>query len=521
MKNKSGKSRKLKNNTVKQLELLGAKLQTIKSVEELANSLNEISDFSEQTIEEYIPSGNIELVNSLQKEIAELYDVAIKIVEKPSFSEFSALKNFIESMKESWLRSVESSKEEIAENCRSKGYVSRKREDYRESLAYLNKALEIKPKDPRNWFERGSLLFDMGDFVSAIRDYEMVLEFDQGNPYALCNIGLSLQYLHRFEESLKYFDEALRIDPNFVKALVGMGNSYIGRGDFELGDFDNAQEKLKEALKLDPDYVDANLAMGSLMHEGFYDIKKSKKYAEKVLELDGDNIVAKANLAETLLAFGEYEQSSKFAEEVLGKGPAYLGYPMRLVNVCSLYFRKRDEEAAQVALDLIEYYEVVHDKIVTSWKFHGLRKTIANNKQITMDVKSILISFIDLVENPNEYAKNRLLMEIPERIRSKKGPEPRPRKEIFIKNTSKRDRYRKGYYDWAIFLTPKDALNEVERVVYTLHETFQNPVREIVDRETGFKLKSKGWGEFQVKAEIYFYGLKDPLIKYHWLKLLS
>ena len=116
MKNKSGKSRKLKNNTVKQLELLGAKLQTIKSVKELANSLNEISVFCEQKIKEYIPSRNIELVNSLQKEVAELYDVAIKIVEKPSFSEFSALKNFIESMKESFLRSVESSKEEIAEN---------------------------------------------------------------------------------------------------------------------------------------------------------------------------------------------------------------------------------------------------------------------------------------------------------------------------------------------------------------------------------------------------------------------
>lgn len=65
---------------------------------------------------------------------------------------------------------------------------------------------------------------------------------------------------------------------------------------------------------------------------------------------------------------------------------------------------------------------------------------------------------------------------------------------------------------------PKDALSQVNSVTYTLHETFPDPVRHVTDRESGFKLKSKGWGEFQVKVEIYLEN-REKLTEYHWLEL--
>jgi hypothetical protein len=270
------------------------------------------------------------------------------------------------------------------------------------------------------------------------------------------------------------------------------------------------------------------------MHDGFYEENKARAHAEKVLRLDPDNIVAKANLAEVLLAFGkdEYERSATYASEVLERGIAHLGYPMRLMIVCSLYFRNHFDEAAKASLDLVKYYETVHDTIVIIWKFLGLRRTIAR-KDISADVQSLLYKFIDLAEEPDVYAKNRLLKELPEIIISidstgrfartaiQPGKEQKPmhEQEIMVKNTSRPDRLIKGYYDWEVFLTPADALREVEKVVYTLHETFPNRFREVRDRETGFRLKSKGWGEFQVKVAIYFMNREEPMVKYHWLRL--
>ena len=271
------------------------------------------------------------------------------------------------------------------------------------------------------------------------------------------------------------------------------------------------------------------------MYDGFYDINEARKYEEKVLDLDRDSIIGKADLAETLLAFGEYEKSSNLASEVLKIGSTRLGYPMRLIIVCSLYFRKCIEECTKAALDLVEYYKTIPDNTTIIWKFLGLRKTVANNKEITADVHSLLNSFIDLVENPDVYNKNRSLKTLPELIRSvdanmrivtrtlhpEKELNPTPQEEIKVKNTSEPDKLRKGWYNWEIFLTPKEALQNVKKVVYTLHETFPNRIKEVKDLDSGFKLKNKGWGEFQVKVEIYFEGIKTPLVKYHWLKLSS
>jgi len=56
-----------------------------------------------------------------------------------------------------------------------------------------------------------------------------------------------------------------------------------------------------------------------------------------------------------------------------------------------------------------------------------------------------------------------------------------------------------------------DALSSVERVVYYLHRTFRNPVREITNAETNFTLKTAAWGEFTIRAEVYLKGKPEPL----------
>lgn len=50
--------------------------------------------------------------------------------------------------------------------------------------------------------------------------------------------------------------------------------------------------------------------------------------------------------------------------------------------------------------------------------------------------------------------------------------------------------------------SPK-SLDNVQRVVYQLHPTFKNSKREIWDRESGFQLRTNGWGEFEIKADVY------------------
>jgi len=61
------------------------------------------------------------------------------------------------------------------------------------------------------------------------------------------------------------------------------------------------------------------------------------------------------------------------------------------------------------------------------------------------------------------------------------------------------------------------VLDEIEKVEYHLHPSFPNPVRVITDRERRFELKTRGWGEFNLSANVYIKKYEKPLTLYRYI----
>ena len=76
-------------------------------------------------------------------------------------------------------------------------------------------------------------------------------------------------------------------------------------------------------------------------------------------------------------------------------------------------------------------------------------------------------------------------------------------------------------WKWSVWLTGTDEdLDTVSSVRYILHSTFKNPVREIADRDSSFRLQSSGWGEFRIFAHVQVPG--QPLaVLSAWLHLFE
>jgi transcription initiation factor IIF auxiliary subunit len=56
---------------------------------------------------------------------------------------------------------------------------------------------------------------------------------------------------------------------------------------------------------------------------------------------------------------------------------------------------------------------------------------------------------------------------------------------------------------WQVWLDgTDDELNRVEKVIYTLHETFPQPVQVRADRPSKFRLAASGWGGFRIYAKV-------------------
>ena len=64
-----------------------------------------------------------------------------------------------------------------------------------------------------------------------------------------------------------------------------------------------------------------------------------------------------------------------------------------------------------------------------------------------------------------------------------------------------------------------EIISNIEKVIYHLHPSFKNNIKEITDREKDFMIQFRAWGSFNLKAEIYFKGFNDPLILYRYINL--
>lgn len=75
-------------------------------------------------------------------------------------------------------------------------------------------------------------------------------------------------------------------------------------------------------------------------------------------------------------------------------------------------------------------------------------------------------------------------------------------------------------HEWTCYVKSFDFdLNNIfEKVSFKLHESFQNPLRIVL--EPPFEIKETGWGEFEIQIKLHFRNANiKPLLVYHMLKL--
>ena len=60
------------------------------------------------------------------------------------------------------------------------------------------------------------------------------------------------------------------------------------------------------------------------------------------------------------------------------------------------------------------------------------------------------------------------------------------------------------WWKWWLYLEASDKdLDAVDYVLYKLHPTFSPPVVKVLDRSSGFKMETEGWGIFTIYAIVY------------------
>jgi tetratricopeptide repeat protein len=113
--------------------------------------------------------------------------------------------------------------------------IAARRGQWEDAIRFATRALEIEPGDVEVLCNRGVALRMLHRFDEALADYDRALATAPASAIAHNNRGVALAALNRHEEAIGAFDAALRLQPRYALARYGRGISRLMLGDLAGG----------------------------------------------------------------------------------------------------------------------------------------------------------------------------------------------------------------------------------------------------------------------------------------------
>jgi tetratricopeptide (TPR) repeat protein len=137
----------------------------------------------------------------------------------------------------------------------------------------FGKKKEEKTKEPTkgqivddsiSLFHSGVQFYDSGNYGRAEDELRKLIRLNPGHKEAHYYLGRICESrmqgdddFETMEEGMNRYQEAIKIDPNYIDAHIRLGGLYVKSGFYE-----GAMRELEEALRINPDSGEAHAAMG-------------------------------------------------------------------------------------------------------------------------------------------------------------------------------------------------------------------------------------------------------------------
>ncbi len=158
-------------------------------------------------------------------------------------------------------------------------------------------------KDARAYYHQARIAAQQGRKERAKEYYQAAIRLEPDYGQALVGLGTLLLMEKRVEEAQRLFETALSVDPNHATALINLAMIDRSRGDNE-----SAVRRLRKVIARNPDYAEAHLNLGSLLAS----MKKHDEaiqHLAKAVELNPKMEAAHLNLAAAYMETGQWDEA--------------------------------------------------------------------------------------------------------------------------------------------------------------------------------------------------------------------
>jgi len=187
---------------------------------------------------------------------------------------------------------------------------------------------------------RGVEYAKQGQLDKAIAEFEEALELDPNYVKAHVNLGIAYAKQDMFDKAIAAYEQAIRLDPNIADVYYNLGIAYAKQGMF-----DKAIPQYEEALKLNPDDADTHWNLGAAYTKQGQVDKAITEYKEAI-RLDPNIAEVHYDLGVVYFRNGQVDEAVAEFEEAIQINP---DYAKAHINLGSAYagLGKLDEAVAE------------------------------------------------------------------------------------------------------------------------------------------------------------------------------
>ena len=224
-----------------------------------------------------------------------------------------------------------------AEALINRGLIWLKQENKTNALIDLEKAHNLKPHIKQIWDLVISLKIELKQFEDTITLAKGMYKLDPRNEKVSANIALCYQNLKIYDQAQAFYEKAISLKPDFVDAYYNMGTVFQDQGKLE-----QAIEAYKKSISLKPSFVEAYNNLGVVL--------KDQGKLEEAIEVYKKALLLKPDFFELHLNLSKIKKYKLDDEHLVQVKELYKCDNLSTADSCRLNFTlaKMYEDTAQL-----------------------------------------------------------------------------------------------------------------------------------------------------------------------------
>jgi len=174
---------------------------------------------------------------------------------------------------------------------------------WRDSATLFSHTLSVTSDNLVIEYNLGHVLGRQGKYDESVKHFAEAIRINPNYYDALINMGMTLAYQNKFTEAIDYYDKALAVEPNSAKTYMEKALALAKQGKLS-----EALPQFNKARELAPDDADIRTNLGLLLiHQG--KPQEAIEQLNEALRLNPNSAEAHNNMGLVLMGQGKLEES--------------------------------------------------------------------------------------------------------------------------------------------------------------------------------------------------------------------